>query len=113
METLVANIGGYIGLFLGYAILQIPVSVGHIMNAIKSMITRKVDSCSESERSHSNSIPENTRPIIDKKPFVSSSAWRNEDITKIKQSVKDVENILTSIKQNIQKIDPELENDIQ
>ena len=113
METLIANIGGYIGLFLGYAILQIPISVGHIMNAIKSMITRKVDSSSESERSHSDSISENTRPIIDKKPFVSSSTCRNEDIAKIKQSVKDVEYMLNSIKQNLHKIHPELENDLE
>ena len=113
METLVANIGGYIGLFLGYAILQIPISVGYIINAMKGMYTRRVNSCSESGKSHSDSISNDTHTTIDEKQLVSSSTCRNEDIMRIKQSVKDVEYMITSIKQNLQKIDPELDNDLQ
>ena len=108
METLVANVGGYVGLFLGYAILQTPVFVKHIFEWIKGLITKRVISSAEETSGTSHCMTKNVDKNMEENTMEHAFITLSEDINKVKQNVEDVEKMLISLKQSIQHIDQEL-----
>ena len=99
-----ANIGGYIGLFLGYAILQIPTGIGSIMNSVKGLITRRISFSPEGQPTIPNTI------TLDTNPSLSFSTSSNDEFRNIKQSLKDVKYTVACIERYLRKIDPEFDN---
>ena len=101
-----ANIGGYIGLFLGYAILQIPTGIKSIMNSVKGLITRSISFCPEGQPTCTNTI------TLDTKPCLGCSTSFNDEFRNIKQSLKDLKYTVACIEGYLRKIDPEFDNGI-
>ena len=110
METLVANIGGYIGLFLGYAILQIPSFFRHMFEYTKRIIAKKVEISSEHIKLKLSSTLEQDSANKDQTNPINDLDCLNDDVMKMKQDLSGVENVLYSIGQGVQRIEHKLVN---
>ena len=110
METLVANIGGYIGLFLGYAILQIPIFFRRMIEYVKGMISKNSEMPSDHIIVKLSSTLEQEGANKDQTKFVNELDCVNDDVGKMKKNLRDFENVLSFLKQGVQRIEQKLGN---
>ena len=109
LETLIANVGGYVGLILGYAILQVPFFVLNAFVWIKSIFTHKFRPSSNTIMSNDNSITPRERSKRGNNDIKEYLESLQEDIKKVNLNVKQADHVLSCIIQYIREIEDKME----
>ena len=102
LETLVANVGGYVGLFLGYAILQTPLFLLKIYDMINIFATRIMQSSKPKNNSSPKMIISGKRKGFEGKNLEENINSLKESVNRLMTRIEDGEQIVNILKQNIQ-----------
>ena len=106
---MVANVGGYVGLILGYAILQVPFFVLNAFVWIKSILTHKFRPSSKTIISNDNSITPHERSKRGNNDIKEYLESLQDDIRKVNLNLKQADHVLSCIRQNIREIEDKVE----
>ena len=102
-----ANVGGYVGLFLGYAILQTPLFLLNMYRMVKRFATRIMRS-SKPKSNSSIKITSSRGKGVERINLNENIHALKETIGKLITRIEDAEDIVNSLKQEIRSVNNKL-----
>ena len=103
---MIANVGGYVGLFLGYSLLEIPAVVMSLFSWIQNLfVGAKFKPTIVANRTNTCAVMRSSdrikRDINKNESQEHLQAISYDDISNMKQDIEDIKKMLLSLQQNV------------